>query len=78
MTTSSEVIMSSLTVPIPEAAAAELAGLAQAEGTTPERLVAAVVARYLEDREDIADALAALYDGEEPIRREEVKRGLSL
>ena len=70
--------MSSLTIPIAEAAAAELADLAEAEGMTPEQLVAVLVARYLEDREDIADALAALNDGEEPIPLEEVKRELGL
>lgn len=68
--------MTSLTIPIHETTAAELAGLAKAEGTTPERLVAALVARYLDDREDLADALAALNDGEAPIPLEEVKREL--
>jgi len=36
------------------------------------------VEHYLEDAEDLSDALAALNDGEQPITLEEVKRELGL
>jgi predicted DNA-binding protein len=65
-----------LTVPIPEQAATALAGLAKARGQTPEQIVATLVEHYLEDAEDLADALEALDDGETPIPLEQVKREL--
>ena len=65
-----------LTVPIPDQAATALAGLAKARGQTPEQVVANLVEHYLEDAEDLADALEALDDGETPIPLEQVKREL--
>jgi predicted DNA-binding protein len=65
-----------LTVPIPDRAATALAGLAKARGQTPEQVIATLVEHYLEDAEDLADALEALDDGEAPIPLEQVKRDL--
>jgi len=70
--------MTNLSVHIPDQAATALAGLAKFQGQTPEQLVAALVEHYLEDAEDLSDALAALNDGEQPIPLEEVKRELGL
>ena len=66
--------MQNLTVPIPEQAAAALAGLAKACGQTPEQIVATLVEHYLEDAEDLDDALEALNNGETPIPLEQVKQ----
>ena len=68
--------MTHLSVHIPDQAATVLAGLARSQGQTPEQLVAALVEQYLEDAEDLADALEALADGEAPIPLEQVKREL--
>lgn len=68
--------MQNLTVPIPEQAATALAGLAKARGQTPEQVVATLVEHYLEDAEDLSDALEALDDGETPIPLGQVKREL--
>jgi predicted DNA-binding protein len=64
------------TVPIPDRAASALAGLAKARGQTPEQVITTLVEHYLEDAEDLADALEALDDGEAPISLEQVKRDL--
>ncbi|MEY6433828.1 hypothetical protein ABC977_15600 [Thioalkalicoccus limnaeus] len=65
-----------LTVRIPDRAASALAGLAKARGQTPEQVITALVEHYLEDAEDLADALEAIDDGEAPIPLEQVKRDL--
>lgn len=65
-----------LTVPIPDQTATALAGLAKARGQTPEQVVANLVDHYLEDAQDLADALETLDDREPPIPLEQVKRDL--
>lgn len=65
-----------LTVPIADPVAAELTALARSQGMTAEQIVAELVERYLEDAEDLADALDALQDGEAPIRLARVKAEL--
>lgn len=65
-----------LTVPIPDQTATALAGLAKARGQTLEQVVANLVDHYLEDTQDLADALETLDDGAAPIPLEQVKRSL--
>lgn len=65
-----------LTVPITDAAISELTALAKTQGKTTEQIVAELVERYLEDAEDLADALDALNDGETPIPLGQVKTEL--
>ncbi|MBK8753162.1 MAG: type II toxin-antitoxin system Phd/YefM family antitoxin [Candidatus Competibacteraceae bacterium] len=65
-----------LTVPITDAAVSELIALAKTQGKTTEQIVAELVERYLEDAEDLADALDALHDGETTIPLERVKAEL--
>lgn len=65
-----------LTVPITDAAVSELTALAKTQGKTTEQIVAELVERYLEDAEDLADALDALNDGETPIPLGQVKTEL--
>ena len=67
-----------LTVPIADPVAAELTALARSQGKTAEQIVAELVERYLEDAEDLADALDALQDGEAPIPLARVKAELGL
>lgn len=69
-------MMKNLTIPVPATTAAALSALADAEGKTPEQIVAALVERFLEDREDLADALDALNDGEQPVPLDQIKREL--
>jgi predicted DNA-binding protein len=49
--------MTNLSVHIPDQAATALGRLARSSGQTPEQLIAAIVEHYLEDAEDLADAL---------------------
>lgn len=65
-----------LTVPITDATVSELTALAKTQGKTTEQIVAELIERYLEDAEDLADALDALHDGETPIPLERVKAEL--
>jgi predicted DNA-binding protein len=65
-----------LNIPISDSVAAELSAVASTEGKTPEQVVAALVERFLEDREDLADALEALSDGEAHSPLDQVKRDL--
>ena len=67
-----------LTVPIADPVAAELTALARSQGKTAEQIVAELVERFLEDAEDLADALDALHDGEAPIPLARVKAELGL
>jgi len=65
-----------LTVPIADPVAAELTALARSQGKTAEQVVAELVERFLEDAEDLADALDALQDGEALIPLARVKTEL--
>lgn len=65
-----------LTIPITDAAVSELTALAKTQGKTTEQIVAELVEHYLEDAEDLADALDALNDGETPIPLGQVKTEL--
>jgi len=59
--------MTNLSVQIPDQAATVLAGLARSRGQTPEQVVAALVEHYLEDAEDLADALESLEEADAPM-----------
>lgn len=68
--------MTNLTIPMSEQTADRLAGAARAAGRTPEQLLLALIEHYLEDQEDLADALEALDDAEPPVPLEQVKQEL--
>ena len=63
---------------LPETAITRLDALAAHQGLTAAQLAAALIEQYLEDQEDIADALTALNDGETPITWAKVKEELGL
>ncbi len=63
---------------LPETAMTRLDALAADQGLTAAQLAAALIEQYLEDQEDIADALTVLHDGETPVPWEKVKEELGL